>query len=173
MHTRQSLYEIVGNCSDKGGQQYQPQNRFILREVLARRRVMFMLRVMTYVASYKLFWNWVSVVRFQVVSHEVCSGKEFVIWHLLYCIFSQIVSLWLMGIWIRITFNTNELVNQTRHSSQMPYIQDLCFWNTMCCRQDFLVRRMYCRQDLREKMRRRQDFCDWILMDTLSCWCSM
>ena len=55
MHTRQSSYEIVGYYIDKGGHKYQPLHRFILREVLARRRVMFMLRVMTYVVSYKLF----------------------------------------------------------------------------------------------------------------------
>jgi len=28
-------YGIVGDCSDKGGHQYQPLDRFILREVLA------------------------------------------------------------------------------------------------------------------------------------------
>ena len=37
MHTRQSPYEIIGDCSDKGGHRYQPLYRFILREVLARR----------------------------------------------------------------------------------------------------------------------------------------
>ena len=79
MHTRQSLYEIVGDSNDKSDYQYhwQPLDCFILREVLARRRVMFMLRVMTYVVSYKLFWNWIGVVR--LVSDEVCTGKEFVI----------------------------------------------------------------------------------------------
>jgi len=53
--------------------------------------VMFMSRVMTYVVSNKVFWNWIGVVR--SVSHEVWSGKGFVVrrflWH---CIF-QIVSL--------------------------------------------------------------------------------
>jgi len=57
MHTRQSSYEIVGDCIDKGVHQYQPLHRFILRQVLARRRVTFMLRVMKRVVSYKLFWN--------------------------------------------------------------------------------------------------------------------
>jgi len=57
MRTRESSYEIVGDYSDRGGPRYQPLHRFILQEVLARRRVMFMLRVMTYVVSYKLFWN--------------------------------------------------------------------------------------------------------------------
>ena len=41
MRTRQSPYEIVGDSSDKGGHRYQPLDRFILREVLARRRVIF------------------------------------------------------------------------------------------------------------------------------------
>jgi len=86
MRIRQSSYEIVGDCSDKGGHRYHPLHRLILREVMARRRVMFMLRVMTYVVSYKLFWNWISVVQFQVVSHEVFSDKGFVVWHFLYCL---------------------------------------------------------------------------------------
>ena len=55
--------------NDKGGQSYQPLHRFILREVLGCRRVMFMLRVMTYVVSYELYWNLIGVRRFQVVSH--------------------------------------------------------------------------------------------------------
>ena len=48
MHTRQSSHEIVGYYIDKGGHRYQPLHHFILREVLARRCVMFMLRVMIY-----------------------------------------------------------------------------------------------------------------------------
>jgi len=46
----------------------EPLGRFILKEVLARRCVIFMLRVMTYVVSYKLLWNSIVVVQF--VSHE-------------------------------------------------------------------------------------------------------
>ena len=91
MHTWQSSYEIVGECSDKGGHRYQPLDRFILQEVLARRRVMFMLRVMTYVVSYKMFWNWIGVVRFQGVFHEVCSDKGSVIWYFLYFFFTNSV----------------------------------------------------------------------------------
>jgi len=87
----QSSYEIVGDCSDKGGHQCPPLDRFILREVLARRRMMFMLRVMKCVVSYNLFWNWIGVVRFQVVSHEVCSDKGFVIWHPLSFFFTNCV----------------------------------------------------------------------------------
>jgi len=55
IRTRQSPCEIVGDYNDKGGHQYQPLDRLILREVLARRCVMFMLRVMIYVVSYDLF----------------------------------------------------------------------------------------------------------------------
>ena len=127
MSTRQSSYEIVKDCSDKGGHRYQPLDRFILREVLALRRVMLMWRVMTYVVSYKLFWSWIGVVRFQVVSHEVCS--DIVIWHFLYCFSLQIVSLWSLSIWIRIIFNTNKVVNQTRHWNQMSHRQDFFMKN--------------------------------------------
>jgi len=84
MRTRRSLYETVGDCSDKGGHNYQPLHHFILRVVLACKRVMCMLRVMIYVVSYKLFWNWIRVMRIQVTSHEVCSDCGFVIWHFLH-----------------------------------------------------------------------------------------
>jgi len=121
MHTRQLPYEIVGDCSDKGGwcHRHQPLDRFILWEVLASRRVMFMLHVMMYVVSHNLLWNWVRAVRF--VSHEVCSDGWFFVLHFLH-LFLQIVSLWSLSIWIRIIFNTDELVNQTRHCNQMHYI---------------------------------------------------
>jgi len=36
-------YEIVGDCSDKGGHWYQSREPFILRKVSARRYVMFTL----------------------------------------------------------------------------------------------------------------------------------
>jgi len=78
MRTRQSPrpYKIVRDCSDKNGHRYQPLDPFILREVLARRCVKFMLRVMLYVVSYKLP-GIEFVVRF--VFHEVCFDKGFVI----------------------------------------------------------------------------------------------
>jgi hypothetical protein len=44
-------------------------------------------------------------------------------------LFLQIVSLWSLSIWIRIIFNTDELVNQTRH------------WNQVHHRQDFFLRK--------------------------------
>jgi hypothetical protein len=44
--------------------------------------VIFMLRVMTCVVSYKLFLNWMGVVR--LLSHEVSSDNRFVIWHFLH-----------------------------------------------------------------------------------------
>jgi len=58
-----------------------------------------MLRVLTCVVSYKLFWNWIGVVRF--VSHEVWFDKGFEIWYFLHCCFLQIVSLWSLSIWNR------------------------------------------------------------------------
>jgi len=71
--------------------------------------VMYLLRVITYVIFYKLFWNWIGVMRF--VSHEVWFDTGFIIWHFLHCCFKQTVSLWLLGTWIWIIFNTNESVN--------------------------------------------------------------
>jgi len=57
MRTWQSPYEIIGDCRNKGGHWYHPLDRFILREVLPRKRVMFMLHLKTYVVSYELFRN--------------------------------------------------------------------------------------------------------------------
>jgi len=171
MRTQQSSHEIVEDCSDKGGHRYQPLDRFNLREVLSRRRVMLMLRVMTYVFFYKLFWNWIGVVRFQVVSHEVCFDKGFVMWHFLYCSFLQIVSLWSLSIWIRIIFNTNELVNQTRYWNQLPHRQKNYGKNAL--QERYVVKRMRGRQNLRKKMLCKQDFLHRILLGTLSCWYSM
>ena len=84
--------------------------------------VMLMLRVMTYVVSYKVFWNWIGVVQFSC--HEVWSDKGFVIWHFLHCCFLQVVSLWSLSIWIRIIFNTNKSVDKIRHWNQTPHRQD-------------------------------------------------
>jgi len=57
MSTWQSPYEIVRDSGDKSGHRYQPVDRFVLRDVLVRRRVIFMQRVMMYVVSYELFGN--------------------------------------------------------------------------------------------------------------------
>jgi len=88
MRTRQSPYKIVGDCSNEGGSLLcQGPRRWREETAWKRRRVktslvvvMFLLRVMTCVVFYKLFWNWIVVVRF--VSHEVWSDKGFVIWPL-------------------------------------------------------------------------------------------
>ena len=85
--TRQSPYEIVGDCSHEG--------ETLLWQGPRRRReetawkwiriktslegMMFLLRVMTCVVLCKLFCNWIRVVRF--VSHEIWPDKEFVILH--------------------------------------------------------------------------------------------
>jgi len=166
MRNRQSSYEIVGDCTDKGGDRYQPLPRFILQEVLARRRVMFMLPVLTYDVSYKLFWNWIGVVRFQVVYHKVCSDKRGLTLSLWF-FFAQILSLWSLSIWIQIISTENKLVNQTRHWNQMAHGRDL-----------FMEKRFFCEKNTLQansckKMRRGQDIFDRILMGTLSCWCSM
>jgi len=109
MRTRQSLslYDIVRDCSDEGGSSLCQGPRRRRKETVWKWRriktslvvVMYLLCVMTCVVFYKLFWNWIDVVWF--VSHKVWSDDEFVIWHFLYCCFWQIVSLWLLSIWIR------------------------------------------------------------------------
>jgi len=86
--------------------------------------VMILLRVMKNIGFYKLFGDWISVVRF--VSHEVWSDNGFVMWHFVHCCFSQIVSFLSLSIWIRTICNTIDLVNQRRHWNQMPYRQDFC-----------------------------------------------
>jgi len=120
IRTRQSPCEIVGDYNDKGGHQYQPLDRLILREVLARRCVMFMLRVMIYVVSYDLFWiEWVLcdlyLTRFVLTKVYSLTPSSL--------IFVQIVSLLSMSIWIQSIFNTDELVNETKHWKKMPHRQ--------------------------------------------------
>ena len=142
IRTRQSPCEIVGDYNDKGGHQYQPLDRLILREVLACRCVMFMLRVMMYVVAYDLFWiKWVlcDLYLTEFILTKVCSltppSLSFV----------QIVSLLSPSIWIRIIFNTDELVNQTKHWKKMPHRQ--VFYNG----KNSPPARFFC-----EKLRRRQ-----------------
>jgi len=53
--------------------------------------VIVMLRVLTHVVSYTLFWNRIGVVRF--VPQEVSFDKGFAIWHFLHDCLVQIVSL--------------------------------------------------------------------------------
>jgi len=90
MHTRQSPYEIVEDCSDEGASLLCQGPRRRREETAWKRRrikkslvvVMFLVRVMTCIVFYQLFWNWIGVVRF--VPHEVWSGKGFVTWHFFY-----------------------------------------------------------------------------------------
>ena len=75
--------------------------------------VIFMLPVLTYVVSYKLFWNRFGVIRF--VFHEVWFDKEFVIWHFLHYCLIHIVLLQSMSIEVRIIYTTKELVDKIRN----------------------------------------------------------
>jgi len=75
--------------------------------------VIFMLRVLMYAVSYKLFWNWFGVVRF--VSHEVWFDREFVNWHFLHYCWIHIVLLQSMSIGVRIIYTTKELVDKIRN----------------------------------------------------------
>jgi len=126
MRTRQSSYEIVRDCSDKDDNRYQPLQRLILQEILARRRAMFMLRVMTHVVSYKRFWNWIGPVswnfQLQVASHWVRSDNCYEV-DIFIVFFGFFLLFWWLSIWIRIIFNVNTSVNKTRFWNQMPYRQ--------------------------------------------------
>ena len=74
--------------------------------------VIFMLHVLMYVVSGKLFWNWNGVMRF--VSQDVWFDKGFVIWNFFnYCLV-QTVSLWSLSIGAGIISTTNELVGIIR-----------------------------------------------------------
>jgi hypothetical protein len=75
--------------------------------------VIFMLRVLMYAVSYKLFWNWFGVVRF--VSHEVWFDREFVNWHFLHYCWIHIVLLQSLSIGVRIIYTTKELVDKIRN----------------------------------------------------------
>jgi len=68
----------------------------------------------------------------------------------LFIVLVQIVSLWSLSIWIRIIFNTNELVNQTRRWNQMPYRQKK-LWEKVRSLQDFFVQRIRRRQNVCKK----------------------
>ena len=75
---------------------------------------MLLLRVMTYVVFYKLFWNWIGVMQF--VSHEIelvlCNlylmrfdlTKDLLFDTFFIDFFEQIVSLWLLSFWIPIKY---------------------------------------------------------------------
>ena len=90
MHTWQSSYEIVGDCSDKGGHRYQPLDRFILQEVLARRRKIFMLRVMSTLFLIKCFGIELALYDLYVTRFVLTKGLLF---DTFFNIFLQIVSL--------------------------------------------------------------------------------
>jgi len=136
-------------------------DRFILQEVLVRRRVMLMLRVMMYVVSYKQFWNEIGVewfvshevccakkkwrkkikkkqgvVRFQVVSHEVCSDKVFVNWHFLHFFLNCVVVITEYLNWDYFQYPWIGKPNKTLKLSAPQTI--FLLWKQMRRRQDFL-----------------------------------
>ena len=137
-------------------------------------------------ACYKLFWNWSGAVRF------VSQDKGFVIWHLHnYCLV-HIVSLWSLSIGGRIIFTTNELVDRIRNFKSNASL--ICIWSfydsqndseedfswKTCTAGQIFYEKMRHRQDLSNKMRRRQHFLTesgWVLcpIDTvcMSYWYSM
>jgi len=152
MRTRQSSYKIVGDCSDKGGHRYQLLGRFILRVILARRRVMLMLCVVTYVVSCKLLWNCNGDVILSCISQRLFWQR--VCYLTLAWLFFFTKCVVVITEYLRSTpfhFNINELVTQTRHWNQMPH-RPKQIWKTMRRRQDFFVKRMRRRQNWYKKM---------------------
>jgi len=145
MRTWQLLCKIDGDCSDKGCHLYQPLDRFILREVLARKRVKFTLRVMTYFLSYNLFWNWIGAVRFEVVSHEVCSDRGLGIWYLFLFVFTNLVVV------IAEYLNSHHLqyqwIGKLNKTLKSNALHTKSKWKKMRRRQNWW-----------QKMRRKQDF---------------
>jgi len=136
MSTRQSRYETVGDGSDEGNRSHWIVlfcQRYWLAGVGGRgswRRalggqdsptwieislvfVTIMLRVLTYVVSNRLFWNWNGVVRF--VSQEFWFDKGFVIWNFRNYCSVQIVSLWSLSLGVQIIFTSNESVDRIRN----------------------------------------------------------
>ena len=105
--------------------------------------LVFMLRAMTYIDSYELFWYWIGVVQF--VSHKVWSDKGFVIWHSHHCCFLQFVSLWSLSMSIAIIFKTNYKLSETLEL------------NATQKRFQVFMKEMRCRQNLWQKMHHRQD----------------
>jgi len=181
MCTWLSSYEIVEDCSDKGGRNYQPLHHFILQEVLACKCVMFMLRVMIYVVSYKLFWNWIRVVRFQVASHEVCSDCGFVIWHFLHWFFKDCVVVITEYLnWNHFQYRWSGEPNNTLKSNGpwtrfFPWKKSAAgktFCKRILLNKHSKIKRMSCRQNLCKKCAAGKIF-DWIMIGGLSCWCSM
>jgi len=103
--------------------------------------VIIMLRVLTYVVSYKLFWDWIGVVRF--VSQEVWFGKGFVIWYFFHYCLVQIVMLWSLKIGVRIIFTTNELVHKItilRSNTSQNDEEEYFLWKKMRRRPDFFMK---------------------------------
>jgi len=144
--------------------------------------VIIMLRALTYVVSYKLFWNWIGVVWF--VSQEVWSDRGYNIWHFLYKCLVQIVLLWSLIIGVRITFTKNLLVERIRHLKLnapqndceedfffSTFGQRIFFWlrrifflvKKMWCRPIVLMRQNALQARLSKKMRRRPIF--WMNSD--------
>ena len=144
--------------------------------------VIIMLRALTYVVSYKLFWNWIGVVWF--VSQEVWSDKGYNIWHFLYNCLVQIVLLWSLIIGVRITFTKKLLVERIRplklNAPQNDCEEDFflstfgqriffdwdeyfSWWKKCDAGQFFWWDKMRCRQDLAKKCAAGQSF--WMNSD--------
>jgi len=154
MRIRQSPrpYEIVGDCSDKSCHWYQPLDRFVLQVVLARRCVMPSLCYLWWCMLFlinSLELNLLCDLYF--TRFVLTKGLKF---YIFFIVFSLFLFFWSLGIWIRIIFNTNELVYQARHWHQMPHrwyfvTKKMCsMWDFMWKECAFFDERMRCRQKL-------------------------
>jgi len=116
------------------------------------------LHVLTYVVSYKLFWNWIGVVRF--ISQEVWFNKGFVIWHFLSYYWEQIVSLWSLSIEVRIILTTNDRLDTIRYLKSTASQNDIKmnFYETMRRRPDFCMQQNAPQARPIIKIRRRPGF---------------
>jgi hypothetical protein len=135
--------------------------------------VRVVLHVLTYVVSYKLFWNWIGVVRF--VFQEVWFNKGFVIWHFLSYYWEQIVSLWSLSIEVRIILTTNDRVDRIRYLKSTASQNDIKmnFYETMRRRPDFCMQQKCTAGETHNQNSPQDRFFDSILVNSQSYWYSL
>jgi len=127
--------------------------------------VMLLLRMMTYFVVYKLFWNWIGVVRF--VLHEVGSDEELTLSALMFSTNSVVV----ITQFLNSTYFQYQWIGKVKKTLKSNASQTSFLYVKKALQARFFDWKLRRRQKLSKKMRRRHNFLDW--MGTLSCWCSM
>ena len=117
--------------------------------------VIFKLRVLTYVVSYKLFWDCIQVGVLWFVSHEVWFDKGFVIWHISLRVRTTCVVV------ITEYWNSNHLYHR-RISRQDKILAK------MRRRPDFYMEQYALQARFIKQNAPQARFFDWILMGSLS-----